>query len=258
MSYIGRYKLNPKNIFETAFSYGIYREDTPSEQENSDNDIQNINFRGNYKHIFSDEFEANIAVSSRFQNFVYLKSQFSSGNFTQRSLKLNPFFYYRLKNFQWFPNMQIAVEYLSFDFPTRLGEIRGNAKRHVYYQDTLQVELTSRYFTRLQTQYHYRETGNFNWDEFTQTITSEKSEFFTKLMVFNRYNNKLQLGLGIRYYDLLDTRDNLKIYSYSPETDIMYTFEKLRFELRGWYEYQFNNKQLRTIPNLYMMTFYSF
>ena len=258
ISYTGAYKITDEDHLQAAVSYGIYREDTPSDDENSDNDVLNINSSVIYSKFFSEVFEMNLLLSSRYQKFVYLKSEFSSGNFTQRSLKLNPYFAYRLNRFRWYPNFQIAVEYLSFDFTTRLGEIRGNAKRHMFYRDSLFIDLSNSYYLKFDSQFHFRETGNFNWNEFTQTITDEKTELFSKLMVFNRLNDKLQVGLGSRLYRLVDTREGLKIRSISPETDIILIVNNTKFELRGWYEFQLINDRTRNIPNIFLNTSYNF
>ena len=254
MSYTNKLELNSRSYLTSGFTYGIYREDTPSEEENSDNDDQNVNFNMDYSYRLNDHFQMNIAANARYRNFVYLKKEFSSQNFTQRSLSINPYFRYQFDDLVWLPDFQIAVEYISFDFKSNIGQSRGNIKRFLYYKDTLQYKISNDLSIDYQSQFLFREAGNFNWDSFTQTISNNKLELLSKLIFYNRINDDLYFGIGFRYYKLNDERDKLLINSYSPETDLKIRIGSTSLQLSGWYEFQFNNKRFQTIPNLYLNT----
>jgi hypothetical protein len=251
------YEISTTDSLGFGISYKSTKEDTPSEDENSDSDRliagADIYYTKHYNPWFSNVFR----LSSRLQHVVWLKKEYSSGNNILQTLALDAEFDYHYEKIRMRPNIGISVEYISKDFPSLAQKYPGNVIRRFFVSDSVEIFVEEKFPIRFEYFYHYRESGDFDKRSFTQTINNKKEELILRSLLYYRNVNDDLFGIGMRYFSLNDSMGSSDINSFGPESEIILNvFGNWRLVMRTWLEFRLEegSEQYTTIPNLNLTT----
>ena len=251
------YEISVTDSLGFGISYKSTKEDTPSEDENSDSDRliagADIYYTKHYNPWFSNVFR----LSSRLQHVVWLKKEYSSGNNLLQTLVLDAEFDYHYKKIRMRPKIGISVEYISKDFPGLSQKYPGNVIRRFFVSDSVELLVKEKFPVRFEYFYHYRESGDFDKVSFTQTINNKKEELILRSLLYYRNVNDDLFGIGMRYFSLNDSMGSSDIKSFGPESEIIFNvFGNWRLVMKSWLEFrkEEGREEYTTIPNFNLTT----
>ncbi len=252
-----KYKISIADTIGINVSYKSSKEDTPSDNENSDSDRLLASAELFYIKHYSPLFSSVFKLGSRLQHIVWLKKEYSAGNNVLQTLLLDAGFYYNYNRVSLKPKIGISVEYLSKDFPSLSEKYSGKAIRRFFVSDSITVTLKERFPIHIEYYYHYRESGDYDKKSFTQTINNKKEEFILRSLLYYKNENEDLFGIGLRYFLLRDGVVNSNVDSFGPEAEIVLrVFDKWKLSLKSWLEFRLdgNSEKFMTVPNINLNT----
>ncbi len=257
------WRVSNTDSLQADFYLSMYREDTPSEQNNNDKDRLNLSTRLAYAKRLSSLLSFNIGLETRQTHLVYLKAERSGQNYWTRFLGLNPRIYFKTDNLLMNPSMHVYARYMIYDYESASPTVRSLSTREVEYSDSIRISLNHKYSIQSRLLFRYYENGSLFWDSFSELPETGNFEQFTKIM-FLLEKPVYTAGLGIRYYRFVQERLNTSPgspagsatdhLSYGPETYLSINLKNTTLYFSGWYEFQHINDNIQGIPNFSMST----
>ncbi len=262
--YKSNYQLSDADTLGLLYLKSITRYDTPSDDNNSDND-ESANFIGfYYHHSINSRLSARINLDIFNSHKVYLKSQRSAENKWWYIYRLSPQIFYRSDNISFAPSFEVLANYTVFDYENKSINIKSYSYRNVSWRDSIDLKLYKSMSTYFQLNCRYSENSVLYWKDFSEKPQTSKSELFLKnLFVYSHKSSRI--GLGYRIYRMTSKpiaksglppelkSDNL---IFGPEFSFNLNFFNRSFvNLSGWYEYRYNNNlKQNSVVNVFLQT----
>jgi|GEM_PF-608958 len=261
----GTYTLSKNDTLRTNLFFSIYRYDTPSEEINDDRDEFSTAINIKYLHRFSDLFYAGFDAEVQMVHYVYIKSVRSADNNWWRGIKLSPRVSLNSNRFKNDALFYVSANYYSYDFEVLTGNIESYSIREIGYKDSIYFKLSKEFNLQSNLRFRYYEQGILFWDNFAETPQTSNYEHFIQFLVHNISYEDLDIGCGIRFFELKQKNLGTNAFSsigighisFAPEATIVFrTKNNISIEFRGWYEFQKTNRTTgyKEIPNLMMLT----
>ncbi|MEI6089645.1 MAG: hypothetical protein WCR42_04270 [bacterium] len=235
----------------------IYRYDTPEKINNDDKDELNEVLMLNYFRRINRHISISLLGEIRYKHLVFLKSQRSSQNYTNRIIRFSPFVKIKYNRFEYNPSTEVLANYTIYDYESTLSSARSYSFRQISYRDSILYRLTPTIHLQGINFIRYFVNGILLWKEFSEIPQIGNFEFENKLLL-TKVLNDISIGAGIRIYGFqrndLQNKINGKLYehfSIGPQVQINMLFLKGSIlNLSGWYEKQTVNSASRYIPNI--------
>lgn len=256
------YSFNRKQSLRADYYISLLRYDTPSGDNNDDRDEFSTFGRLTYRQIYSPFLTMELNAELQAVHLVFLKSQRSSLNNWNRIIKFSPVLYLNYKNFKMEPRLEVLANYTVFDFESISPNVNSFSFRQISYKDSMNYQITDRINIKSRFVFRYFERGILYWDSFRETPQSSNQELLADILLVDKINENINIGLGVKYYNL--NQQNLGINSslvldqrsIGPQVAISAHFlSGSQVTLSGWYEFQNSaGGGAREIPNIFVNT----
>lgn len=246
--------------------YSLLRYDTPSMLNFDDRDELQAITEMRYKRSVSSALTFDITARAQVLHLVFIKQQRSSLNNWNRIFTLSPSISIRTKRFTAHPRFEVLANYTVYDYEQQAAETRSFSFRQISLRDSIQINLSDDYLLEARLYGRHFERGRLYWTDFAETPISSNDEYFIKLLAFRRNISQWSVGVGARYYALIQKSliltPNIGISGdavqrfYGPEVQCDYRLGGgSTVVLNGWYERQtVNGVAIRYVPNLFLHT----
>ncbi len=249
------------------FDYNMLlsRKDTPSDENDEEQDALSAFFNLNWTRYFSRNFTAAFNADLQMNHQVYLKSSQSAGNYRLNVLRLAPEFRWRTDWFTLNPVFEILANYMVYDYEDTTA-IKSRSMRQISYRDTVFIPLETGYSIQAGLAMKYYESGKILWSSFAEAPESSNFEQYVRTLIVKNFSARSYLGFGVKYYQL-DYRkisgsrsfSTSNVESFGLETVMNFQlFNNSNISLQGWYEFQKvkkdNKKEYNSFPNFFILT----
>jgi len=246
--------------------YSLLRYDTPSTLNFDDRDELQAISEIRYKRTISSTLTFDITARAQLLHLIFIKEQRSSLNNWNRIFTLSPSITIQSKKFIAHPQFEVLANYTVYDYEQQASETRSFSFRQISIRDSIQINLSNEYHIEARLYGRHFERGRLYWSDFAETPISRNDEYFIKILGFRRYLDKWSVGVGARYYALIQksliltpsigiSADAVQRF-YGPEVQCDYRLGSgSTIVLNGWYERQtVNGVAIRYVPNLFLNT----
>jgi len=249
------------SLFQNKLTY-----DTPSTKNFDDRDELLSIMRIQYLKIFTPYFEGFINADATINKTVYIFSEKSSNNNTNRVFSLETGGKYSGKNVTTTNSFTVSANYTVFSFEDINPNFKSYSFRQFTARDSTSIKFTKRISFLTYNYIKLSEQGNLRWNEFTTTPTRYLKEIFSETKFIVKPSS-LSYAIGLRIFQLntynykgSDKIIDSEFLSIAPLTEIKIELEDiLFFRIYGWYEFiTLNNDQNRQETNLTMQVNYYF
>lgn len=235
--------VGEKHLLRYYFSQNKISYDTPSELNFDDRDELLTIIRLQYDWAANSFFTLSTMVEGGYSQQVYLFSELSSNNKTERTARLGiggTYRYAQLKNSAWF---DVSASYSVYDFEELVSNVKSYSLRQFQIIDTAFVPLSKRMTFAITGRVRITEQGSLNWNRFTVNPNRYIEEYFLHPRLIQHYE-RLQFSVGYRYFSI--NSFNLKngvsglqsaYKSSGPTADIDYSVDSVvQALLSTWYD----------------------
>lgn len=256
------YNATDTDTISAEASWSMFRYDTPSTLNHDDRDEATTSIKIGYGKRASDLLSMGVSVIASQVHLVFLRAQRSAFNNLNTVLRFAPYVTINAGIVRMMPQLEVLANYTVYDFESAGLTARSYSFRQLSLRDTIQIQLNERLEIQGKILYRYFERAALYWDTFAESPENSNKEILTKVMLFMRQGEHLQVGAGVRYYEL---RQQMlagsgggtaagAIKFFAPEAAVYYTSAGgSRLQLNGWYEFQHVNIiERRSLPNLMM------
>ncbi len=247
-------KLGRKDTIGIISNIGILRYDTPSNLNDDDRDELSMKGILFHKHRFQSNLSLETSFEISMNHLVFLKASKSIFNNWNRiiKLKLNPNFHSKL--FSMSPSFEVLANYTVYDFETSNENLRSYILRQLSIRDSIFLYFTPNHYLFSNFIIRFNERGILFWNDFAMTRETNITEIFARLLYFTKAIPSLDLGIGLRIYNIyqkdferISPKLKYELYSISPETEIKIFFDEDKtIILQGWYEIKFWNYTIQS------------
>lgn len=256
------YQFNRKQSLQADYNISILRYDTPSNENYDDRDEFSTFGRLSYRRIYSPFLTMELNAEMQMIHLVFLKSQRSSLNNWNRIIKFSPVLYLNYSNFRMEPRLEVLANYTVFDFESISPNVNSFSFRQISYKDSMNYQITDKINIKSRFVFRYFERGILYWNNFKETPQSTNQELLADILLNDKINENINIGLGVKYYNL--NQQNLGINSslvldqesVGPQVAITAHFlSGSQVTISGWYEFQNSaSGGAREIPNIFVNT----
>ena len=122
----------PRHVFSTRTTAQILRLDTPSDQNQQDRDEVYYQARAQWSATWDATFRTTLALAAERRDFIYIKSEQSAENYTERVVAYEPGFRWAPGRFAWTADVQLRAIYQVRASP--IEQARNRATRLLQWQ----------------------------------------------------------------------------------------------------------------------------
>ena len=229
-------------------SASLLRYDTPSTQNNDDRDEQLIIASLFWRRSISQHLHMSILGGIQQTHVVFLKSERSSLNNRNSSIRLNTIFRWKTSFFEMHPQFEVLANYTIFDFELPGTFARSFSFRQFSYRDSIMYHFRQGWTLESNLFIRRFDRGIMSWSEFSETPVTMSTEQFFKFLMFVPASHGFRIGLGGRFYRLSQVpyQSNVgqsqlqaETYIYGPEMSGMMIYpDGSSISLKSWYEWQ--------------------
>ena len=244
LSFSGNFDFSKKDKLSLSFLQNKLRYDTPSEENFDDRDEILSILKLKYSRFLTPFFEAFLSTEAIYGHIVYLFSEKSSNNNTNRILKLAAGGNYTGKNVGSLNTFEVSANYTVYDFEDLNPNYKSFSFRQFTATDSSNIKISKNLSFNSYGYIKFSEQGDFTWASFSSRPTRFLEEIYTEPKITNNINGIL-LAVGVRYFSLksydYDGRDRVldsKYISLGPLMEIILLVKDvLYFRTYGWYEF---------------------
>ena len=244
ISFLGSMKLSNSDMINFSLLHNKLRYDTPSEDNFDDRDELLSIIRLRYTKQFTPFFEGFINTEGTYNQTVYIFSEKSSNNNTNRILKLAAGGAYKGNRLSSVNSFEVSANYTVYDFQDLNPNIKSYSFRQYTASDSTNYSINNKLKFSLFGYIKLSEQGDLNWDEFQSRPTRYLQEIYLEPRLTVAYN-LIQYSVGVRYFSLFTFgyKSNNKFLdsefrSIGPIAEISTTkSENLYLRIYGWYEF---------------------
>lgn len=252
---LGQFVLGQRDTIGYDVSASLLRYDTPSFQNNDDRDEQLIVGSMFWKRSITKHLSMNISGVMQQTHFVFLKSERSSFNNKNSSIRFLPSLHWVNQSFEMHPQFEVLANYTVFDFELPGTAMRSFSFRQFSYRDSIIHRFNQGWSMEANLFVRRFDRGIMSWSEFSETPITMSTEQFFKFLMFVPTIGGFRIGLGGRLYRLLQepyqqstSQSQLQSETliYGPEMYGMMSYrDGSSLSLRSWYEWQFIGENTR-------------
>jgi len=238
-------------------SASLLRYDTPSTANNDDRDEQTIIASLFWKRPIDEYLSISLNGGIQQTHFVFLKAERSSLSNRNSSIRLTPALQWKTRLFECNPQFEVLANYTIYDFELPGTALRSFSFRQFSYRDSIRYTFRKEWSIEGNLFIRRFDRGIMSWSEFTETPITMSTEQFFKFLMFVPATQTLRIGLGGRFYQLIQepysrsigqsiTQFNAQTVIYGPEMFAQGQFsDGSSISLRSWYEWQFFGESSR-------------
>ena len=238
-------------------SASLLRYDTPSTSNNDDRDEQTIIASLFWKRPIDQHLTISLLGGLQQTHFVFLKAERSSLSNKNSSIRFAPGLQWRSRSLEFNPQFEVLANYTIYDFVLPGTAVRSFSFRQFSYRDSIRYIFRKDWAIEGNLFIRRFDRGIMSWSEFTETPITMSTEQFFKLLMFVPATRIMRIGLGGRFYQLIQepysrsigqntSQLNAKTLIYGPEMFAQAQFpDGSSISLRSWYEWQFFGESSR-------------
>jgi len=252
---LGQQPIGEQDTIGYDISASLLRYDTPSTQNNDDRDEQLIIGSLFWRRSINQQISMSISGGIQQTHVVFLKSERSSLNNRNSSIRLNPIFHWKTSLFEMHPQFEVLANYTIFDFELPGTALRSFSFRQFSYRDSIMYHFRQGWTLESNLFIRRFDRGIMSWSEFSETPVTMSTEQFFKFLMFVPASHGFRIGLGGRFYRLSQEpyQSNVgqsqlqsETYIYGPEMSGMMIYpDGSSISLKSWYEWQHFGKNTR-------------
>lgn len=243
LAFSGHYLLTETDRLSLSITHSKLQYDTPSEGNFDDRDELLSIIRMRYLRKIHSFFDMFLNIEGNLNQTVYIFSERSSNNNTNRVLKFSTGGTYRNQTIFSHNRGEISANYTVYDFEDINPNYKSYSLRQVAFVDSTIIALNNHLDLELYGYLKITEQGDLNWTKFTMNPTRKVKEIYLHPQIIWK-RNRMRFGVGLRYFTLhtfklvsgeeeIDTEYN----SLGPSTDIQYRIhDKVECLISGYYE----------------------
>lgn len=199
----GRWNFNAKHSLRGKYRSQLLRVNTSSELNTQDRDELLYSGELAYTYRMNRHFSAGLSTSGSYRHIVYIKSEQSAENYTERILRYQPFYRWRTKHIRWDARFNLTSTYNVRDFESQSLKDRSN--RIFRVEQEFEWYLNRRYTFLLQFTRRENRIGLLNWSNFSEspldtTITLDVHPKLKTRALMKKEEVDLALLWGFRYF----------------------------------------------------------
>jgi hypothetical protein len=244
ISFLGNMKLSQSDIIYFSIFHNKLRYDTPSEDNYDDRDELLSILRLRYSKQFTPFFEGFVTAEGTYNETVYIFSEKSSNNNTNRILKLAAGGAYKGNKLSSINSFEVSANYTEYEFQDLNPNIKSYSFRQFTAFDSTNFVINKKLRCSLYGYIKLSEQGDLNWDEFTSRPTRYLQEIYVEPRVTAAYS-LIQFSAGIRFFSLstYGYKSNNKYLdseykSIGPIAEILIAqSQNIYLKIYGWYEF---------------------
>jgi hypothetical protein len=198
-------------------------------------------------HRLTSALEVGVVLDGSFDHLVYLLSERSANNNTNRVLRLSPRTTWR--PVPWCTSLnafEVLANYTVYDFEQELPSVKSFSYRQFGWLDSTSVELTHRLGCDFFAYWKTYERGQLEWAQFKELPQSSADELTYAFQVRAMPAERTVFAVGIRYYGLTRYTNTAGIRqvdsflnSVGPTSQVSWSpGPHSRIDFQGWYERQ--------------------
>ncbi|MBM4173410.1 MAG: hypothetical protein FJ212_03535 [Ignavibacteria bacterium] len=260
---LGQQPIGEQDTIGYDISASLLRYDTPSTQNNDDRDEQLIIGSLFWRRSINQQISMSISGGIQQTHVVFLKSERSSLNNRNSSIRLNPIFHWKTSLFEMHPQFEVLANYTIFDFELPGTALRSFSFRQFSYRDSIMYHFRQGWTLESNLFIRRFDRGIMSWSEFSETPVTMSTEQFFKFLMFVPASHGFRIGLGGRFYRLSQEpyQSNVgqsqlqsETYIYGPEMSGMMIYpDGSSISLKSWYEWQhFGENTRRNQINVFL------
>jgi hypothetical protein len=260
---LGQQPIGEQDTIGYDISASLLRYDTPSTQNNDDRDEQLIIGSLFWRRSINQQISMSISGGIQQTHVVFLKSERSSLNNRNSSIRLNPIFHWKTSLFEIHPQFEVLANYTIFDFELPGTALRSFSFRQFSYRDSIMYHFRQGWTLESNLFIRRFDRGIMSWSEFSETPVTMSTEQFFKFLMFVPASHGFRIGLGGRFYRLSQEpyQSNVgqsqlqsETYIYGPEMSGMMIYpDGSSISLKSWYEWQhFGENTRRNQINVFL------
>lgn len=260
---LGQQPIGEQDTIGYDISASLLRYDTPSTQNNDDRDEQLIIGSLFWRRSINQQISMSISGGIQQTHVVFLKSERSSLNNRNSSIRLNPIFHWKTSLFEMHPQFEVLANYTIFDFELPGTALRSFSFRQFSYRDSIMYHFRQGWTLESNLFIRRFDRGIMSWSEFSETPITMSTEQFFKFLMFVPASHGFRIGLGGRFYRLSQEpyQSNVgqsqlqsETYIYGPEMSGMMIYpDGSSISLKSWYEWQhFGENTRRNQINVFL------
>lgn len=260
---LGQQPIGEQDTIGYDISASLLRYDTPSTQNNDDRDEQLIIGSLFWRRSINQQISMLISGGIQQTHVVFLKSERSSLNNRNSSIRLNPIFHWKTSLFEMHPQFEVLANYTIFDFELPGTALRSFSFRQFSYRDSIMYHFRQGWTLESNLFIRRFDRGIMSWSEFSETPVTMSTEQFFKFLMFVPASHGFRIGLGGRFYRLSQEpyQSNVgqsqlqsETYIYGPEMSGMMIYpDGSSISLKSWYEWQhFGENTRRNQINVFL------
>ncbi|MBM4150278.1 MAG: hypothetical protein FJ219_01350 [Ignavibacteria bacterium] len=260
---LGQQPIGEQDTIGYDISASLLRYDTPSTQNNDDRDEQLIIGSLFWRRSINQQISMSISGGIQQTHVVFLKSERSSLNNRNSSIRLNPIFHWKTSLFEMHPQFEVLANYTIFDFELPGTALRSFSFRQFSYRDSIMYHIRQGWTLESNLFIRRFDRGIMSWSEFSETPVTMSTEQFFKFLMFVPASHGFRIGLGGRFYRLSQEpyQSNVgqsqlqsETYIYGPEMSGMMIYpDGSSISLKSWYEWQhFGENTRRNQINVFL------
>lgn len=258
--------LGANNAIKLQYAAGILRYNTPSQANSDDRDEFSSSARVTISRRHSEYLTVFLAGEAIANHRVYLKASRSSGNYWRRIFRLAPSAALSYRTWTYNSTFEVMANYTAYDFETSGQQARSDSYRLLGWRDSLRIDLGKDFAFNLSNSLQYSERGRLFWSEYSEMPQANELMYFTRCMLSEKIGESSSVGVGARYFKLLQgaftdysklkTKTTHSVGTISPETMISLLFtSKTIIYLNGWLDMIYDVRgNMTTNPTLLINT----
>lgn len=243
------------------------RYDTPSVFNFDDRDELLSVARILFEKEFNPFFRIFVNLEGNLNKLVYIFSERSSNNNTQRILKFSSGGIFTAGNFSSSNSAEVLANYTVFDYEELNPNFRSYSFRQLALRDSSNFRLNKTLRLFFNGYLKLSEQGDFKWSSFTNKPLRYLNEQYAAPKIFYDYLG-LSFGIGLRYFSLSTFSINngvekVKVSEYTsigPLSELSYVVsDRINLNFYGWYEFITTENNLkREMANFSIKLSYKF
>lgn len=260
---LGQQPIGDQDTIGYDISASLLRYDTPSTQNNDDRDEQLIIGSLFWRRSINKELSMSISGGIQQTHVVFLKSERSSLNNRNSSIRFVPAFHWITNSLEMHPQFEVLANYTIFDFELSGAALRSFSFRQFSYRDSIMYHFRKGWTLESNLFIRRFDRGIMSWSEFSETPVTMSTEQFFKFLMFVPASHGFRIGLGGRFYRLLQepyqssvgqSQLQAETYIYGPEMSGMMVYpDGSSISLKSWYEWQhFGENNRRNQINVFL------